>query len=204
MAHVVYVDDTDPRIQYSDGWLTSTAKDAFHGTMHGSAEHGLTLTFNFTGTRVGVVGGTGDVNKFGVSSQTYELDGEPSRIVLGDKSASPDTFFYNFTYYESPDLASGEHTLVLTTITVNIVPPHIFWLDYIWYTTGNAAPPSIASSSLPANSPAPTLSSTPAPRSTHALTTTSSLSTTARSSSTSAAPSITVAQFRWLRSSRTP
>ncbi len=47
MSYVV--DDSDPRILYSDGWEIANPPLAYHSTLHVAAKAGLTATFNFTG-----------------------------------------------------------------------------------------------------------------------------------------------------------
>lgn len=43
------VDDTDPTIVYSSGWLRSTTSAEYNGTKTGANEAGMTATFVFNG-----------------------------------------------------------------------------------------------------------------------------------------------------------
>ncbi|KAI8989918.1 hypothetical protein BD414DRAFT_414651 [Trametes punicea] len=129
----VYVDDRDPRIVYSANWGLSDPSDAYDGTLHGISVAGGTATLTFAGrTTISVVGGVGDVEQYGWPSSSYSIDGkvyatldEATDLNLND----PSQFIYNFTYWDSPNLSPGEHTLIITT--QNGTSPNTYWLDYI-------------------------------------------------------------------------
>lgn len=44
------VDDTDPSITYSTGWLRTTTSAEYNNTKTGANEAGMTATFVFNGT----------------------------------------------------------------------------------------------------------------------------------------------------------
>ncbi|KAI0638694.1 hypothetical protein C8Q77DRAFT_448893 [Trametes polyzona] len=206
MANVVYVDDSDSRIEYLGGWQTATDRRAHGSTLHAlsGGGGGQTLTFNFTGTRIGIIGCAGDTDRFGFPGTAYDIDEIPQKIIIGVSHTYADTFTYNYTWFESEDLSPGEHSLRITAI--NTTAPNVYWVDYIWYLTATTtAPlPSIASSQLPTNSPLPSATSTPtsaAPSTTSATTTADDLgpapnllttSSTTSTSSSSSTPSSTV------------
>ncbi|KAI1784079.1 hypothetical protein LXA43DRAFT_902313, partial [Ganoderma leucocontextum] len=126
----VFVDDADPRIQYSRGWQAFVNGSELDGTKHGAAAAGLTASFSFTGTQVAVVGSLGSVDVHGIPTTLYALDGVEAGLYTAPVIA-PGFFELNVTFFSSKSLAPGEHTLVVTN--VNGTSPNVFWLDFIGY-----------------------------------------------------------------------
>ncbi|OJT10297.1 hypothetical protein TRAPUB_13165 [Trametes pubescens] len=127
MSYVV--DDSDHRILYSDGWEIANPPLAYHSTLHVAAKAGLTATFNFTGTWITVLGCGGDTDHTGWPSTAYDIDGMRYKVLTPDKTASPDTRFYNVTFFTSPELPAGDHTLVITNL--NGTAPNTYWFDWL-------------------------------------------------------------------------
>ena len=48
-AGALIVDDADPHILYSPGWMAFTTGGAVDGTKHGAASTGLNASFTFSG-----------------------------------------------------------------------------------------------------------------------------------------------------------
>ncbi|KAI0737784.1 hypothetical protein C8Q80DRAFT_1125237 [Daedaleopsis nitida] len=141
----VTVDDADPSIQYSAGWLPLTSGGIIDGTKHGAADAGLTATFTFTGTQVVVGGPIGSVDVHGVPTTEYSIDG--TRVdTFTAPVVAPGTYLKTQKYFTSDMLAPGEH--VLTIKNMNGTRPNVFWLDYILYVPTT---PSQGESSSPAS-----------------------------------------------------
>ncbi|KAE9406464.1 hypothetical protein BT96DRAFT_253884 [Gymnopus androsaceus JB14] len=135
----ILVDDTDPRIVYSAGWIEGGNPEwECEGTTHGSNSiPGVTATFTFEGVGVQVFGTVGSTD--GSPTCTYQVD-----------SAVPLTFTFNANgmtnyrvpFYSSPALDPGTHTLVMTSIGNHTTQ---IYLDYIVY---NPIPSSSSTLSL--------------------------------------------------------
>ncbi|KAJ2983100.1 hypothetical protein NUW54_g10667 [Trametes sanguinea] len=146
----VYVDDADPRIVVSDNWGVSSISYAYDGTLHGASVADATATFTFTGTAVSVVGGIGAVSEYGWPSSSYAIDGKvvgTFDLVTDGHMDDYSSFSYNYTYFNSPVLSPGKHTLVVTTL--NGTSPNTYWLDYIRF-----LPPGTTTSSSGSTAPA--------------------------------------------------
>ncbi|KAI9059991.1 hypothetical protein FKP32DRAFT_1077820 [Trametes sanguinea] len=169
----VYVDDADPRIVVSDNWGVSSISYAYDGTLHGASVADATATFTFTGTAVSVVGGIGAVSEYGWPSSSYAIDGKvvgTFDLVTDGHMDDYNAFSYNYTYFTSPVLSPGKHTLVVTTL--NGTSPNTYWLDYIRFlppgttatsssSTAPASQASLASSSYSSTSAAGSVSTSP-------------------------------------------
>ncbi|KAH9884960.1 hypothetical protein C8Q73DRAFT_347229 [Cubamyces lactineus] len=134
----VYVDDADPRIVYSHGdWISSvhrgssSKREAWSGTLHGTTAEGATATITFTGSEVGVVT-SGLTNQDGWPAVDISIDGIQQAIhtlPMGNVNART-TRFTNFTFLTSlVDL--GDHVLTITHINGTASNP--FWLDCIFF-----------------------------------------------------------------------
>ncbi|KAE9406485.1 hypothetical protein BT96DRAFT_254697 [Gymnopus androsaceus JB14] len=149
----ILVDDTDPRIVYSAGWVEAgTPGSECDGTTHGSNFiPGATATFTFEGVGVQVFGTVGSPD--GSPTSTYQVDGAvPSTFIFNANGITN----YRVLFYSSPALDSGTHTLVMTSVGNDTTE---IFLDYIVY---NPMPSSSSTSSLisigavPSNDPATT------------------------------------------------
>ncbi|KAI0660680.1 hypothetical protein C8Q70DRAFT_903261, partial [Cubamyces menziesii] len=141
----VYVDDNDWRVKFSDNWGQSNASAAYNGTLHYATPRGATVTFSFNGTFVAVIGGQGDTSSFGWPSTSYAIDGNVQstyNLATGDHALSATDFDYNVTFFSSPDLKPGEHTLVITNL--NSTWPNTYWFDYIQYLPSDSTTTSIS------------------------------------------------------------
>ncbi|TBU55539.1 hypothetical protein BD310DRAFT_684153 [Dichomitus squalens] len=168
-----FVDDADPRIQYSSGWQAFVNGSEFDGTKHGAAEAGLTATLNFTGTQVVVVGSLGSVDVHGVPTTLYTIDSAEAGLYTAP-IIQPGGFALNVTFFQSKVLPPGDHTLTITN--VNGTKPNVFWLDYIEYLPSTTLSTSFVATSVSQ----PTVSSS----SPTAIDTTSPTETSTVSSST--------------------
>ncbi|KAI0832928.1 hypothetical protein BC628DRAFT_1309689 [Trametes gibbosa] len=131
----VDVDDQDPSVVYSPGWgFDSNATLAYDGTLHSATAEGLTVSFTFTGTLVAAMGCGGDTRNSGFPSVSFLLDGMSYGI--REDSTALNGQFYNVTLFVSPNLAPGEHTLIITNL--NGTRPNTFWLDRFWYISSDA------------------------------------------------------------------
>ncbi|KAF9049676.1 hypothetical protein BDP27DRAFT_1434069 [Rhodocollybia butyracea] len=124
------VDDSDPRISYSDGCSTN-----------------VTATLNFNGIGVQVFGTVGNAN--GSPSSTYQIDDLPSSTFVFQANGQNN---YRIPFYVSPLLNEGNHTLVMTALGNS---NSRIWLDYILSTNGLAS--SSSETSIPSASASLTL-----------------------------------------------
>ncbi|OSC96382.1 hypothetical protein PYCCODRAFT_1472669 [Trametes coccinea BRFM310] len=223
--HYVYVDDDDSRIVVSDNWGVSSISYAYDGTLHGASVADATATFTFTGTAVSVVGGIGAVSEYGWPSSSYAIDGKvvgTYNLVTDGQLDDYNQFAYNFTYFNSPVLSAGKHTLVITTL--NGTKPNTYWLDYIRFlppgSTGSTSSASATASgsasftfatgtseSSPTHSSTPTagsVSTSPAFTSGAAASTSLPASGNSLSSSSATSPSSTQSSSQSGRTSSTP
>ncbi|CDO77247.1 hypothetical protein BN946_scf184747.g60 [Trametes cinnabarina] len=133
----VYVDDTDPSIVYSGGdWITSarsgpsSVSGVFDGTLHGAQTEGITATFKFTGSEVGVIGTSGWTDKYGWPAVDFSIDGVQQDTSTFPPGISATTLFTNVTFFDSP-VSPEAHILTITNL--NGTAPNTFWFDYIFY-----------------------------------------------------------------------
>ncbi|CDO77245.1 hypothetical protein BN946_scf184747.g58 [Trametes cinnabarina] len=146
----VYVDDGDSKIVYSDNWEVSSISFAYDGTLHAALVKDATATLRFTaqdlriycvggtcacslrihtGTSVSVAGGIGDVARYGWPGASFALDGkvlQTFNMITDTHQDDYSVFSYNYTYFDSPVLSPGKHTLVVTTL--NGTSPNTFGL----------------------------------------------------------------------------
>ncbi|KAG6814276.1 hypothetical protein H0H87_008655 [Tephrocybe sp. NHM501043] len=145
MADTVIVDDTDPRVKFSNQWYTSGDINEYNSTAHGTRTAGQTVTLTFSGKpilfvnsisklieyTVFVVGSyvavygripSTSVNKDPPVS-TYSIDGSTPYTFTPSTYSTP---HYKQRYFASPKLSDGEHTLVITS-TLELA---FFWIDY--------------------------------------------------------------------------
>ena len=107
------------------------------------------------GTFVSVVGSLGSVDVYGVPTTTYAIDGSVVDTYTAHVLA-PGLFRLNQTFFDSPTLEPGNHTLVITN--VNGTSPNVVWLDYILFaesapsSTSSTASSSTASTNPPSGS----------------------------------------------------
>lgn len=66
----------------------------------------------------------------GYPSASFVIDGQNDGTSIAASPSITD-FFCNFTFFTSPNLPDGEHTLVVTNL--NGTRPNVLWFDWIWY-----------------------------------------------------------------------
>ncbi|KAF8225169.1 hypothetical protein L208DRAFT_1380750 [Tricholoma matsutake] len=139
-----FIDDSDPGIKYSADWFIGGGSGDADGTTHGTMTAGATASFTFTGTHVEVFGTIGTASS---TDSTYSVDGS-SNITFSATPRPGQTgdLVHQQLFYQSPELADRQHTLVITSTSVN----NSFWIDYILYT------PSTNSTTTDAPRPSPT------------------------------------------------
>ncbi|KAF9066940.1 hypothetical protein BDP27DRAFT_1296767 [Rhodocollybia butyracea] len=158
------VDDNDPRITYSDGWLVEGAPGfECEATAHGANGVSVTATLDFNGVGVQVFGtvGVGD----GSPSSTYQLDNLPASTFVFTENGQQN---YRVPFYASPLLNAGNHTLVITSLGTN---NSRIWLDYIlYYPATNELVSNSSETSIPLTSTSPTSASSSATSSATSMT----------------------------------
>ncbi|KAF9068452.1 hypothetical protein BDP27DRAFT_1364031 [Rhodocollybia butyracea] len=152
------VDDNDPRIIYSDGWVKGgEAQFECNGTTHAHAagSANITATLKFSGVGIQVFGT--------ITAAAPPSDGSPSSIYkVDDLPASTFSYsthggdYYRFQLYASPLLKAGNHTLLITFIGDN--QSRGTWLDYILY-----FPSTNELTSISSEAPTPSASIAPEP-----------------------------------------
>ncbi|KAL1944398.1 hypothetical protein VTO73DRAFT_3583 [Trametes versicolor] len=159
----VLVDDGDNRIQYSPGWSEDSGSGIVEvdSTRHEASQGGLTASLTFSGTRVSVVGTRDDSSSHGQPNTAYFIN----TVLQGTYSAPFTTLgdvFYNVTFFTSPTLPFGDHTVTITMEGGTGTGPQIFVLDYFLVDTGQPSlgPPA---ATLPPAAATPPPSATPDP-----------------------------------------
>ncbi|KAL0952588.1 hypothetical protein HGRIS_006843 [Hohenbuehelia grisea] len=122
----VSIDDRDPNIIYTGEWILGGGPGEYKETTLGATSRGSTLRYSFRGTSIAVVG---TISPAGFRNRvppitTYILDGGPA--VTYRAHAEPTTQ-HQRTFYTSPTLQDGEHTLVVTCTNDNTY----YWFDYL-------------------------------------------------------------------------
>ncbi|KAF4565664.1 Transmembrane protein [Pleurotus pulmonarius] len=116
------LDDSDPRIQYSLGWLRGGVPSEFNTSTTYTDSRDETMTVTFVGTSISVFG---SITNSTVTS-TYEVDGTTiSKFSMDPKGGR----IYRVLLYESPALSYKQHTLVATTKGGRVI------IDYITITS---------------------------------------------------------------------
>ncbi|KAG6819822.1 hypothetical protein H0H93_008232 [Arthromyces matolae] len=183
----ITIDDRNPSITYEGHWVQSGTSNEYDGTTTGSVEGFANATATFTFIAVfGTIGAP--------AQSTYAIDGT---ILL--KLTSPDDLsdiHYQQTFFTSPQLSPGQHTLVITSLLASAP----LWIDYLEYTSvavGSLKPPtasdpsttttSKSSSSPSSSSPPPSTQSTPSTASSPSTSSTTANSSLPQTSSSSSA-----------------
>ncbi|KAL4263069.1 Transmembrane protein [Pleurotus pulmonarius] len=116
------LDDSDPRILYSLGWLRGGLPPEFNGSTTYTDSRNETMTVTFVGTSISVFG---SITNSTVTS-TYEVDGTTtSKFSMDPKGERR----YRVLFYESPALSHKKHTLVATSEGGRVI------IDYITITS---------------------------------------------------------------------
>jgi hypothetical protein len=102
----MYVDDAaSASVTYAGDWGTWSGNPGYQKTEHYTEQSGSSATFAFTGDRVWFYG----FKRSDLGIVAIELDGKPVGTV--DEYGSAANYFVGL--YESPQLASGSHTLTV-------------------------------------------------------------------------------------------
>lgn len=82
---------------------------------------------------VGAMGCSGDTNRYGWPSESFVIDGVASGIetVPTGLAGFVTTVYFNVTFFTSPALDPGEHTIVLTNLNGTV--PNTLCFDRFWY-----------------------------------------------------------------------
>ncbi|RDX47792.1 hypothetical protein OH76DRAFT_1405584 [Lentinus brumalis] len=127
MFRTVRIEDSDPLVQYSSSqWIVDDPFALASGdSRHGAALPELTVSLQFHGTGVQVVGILDASVHGGQPTTMYALDG-----VVVDTYNAPWTSERTFdaVFYVNRSLSPGDHTIEITN--VNGTSPNLFWLDY--------------------------------------------------------------------------
>ncbi|KAF7312924.1 hypothetical protein MKEN_00976800 [Mycena kentingensis (nom. inval.)] len=143
MSRRVIVDDVDSAIKYSStSWSSADVSQlnkgnygpVWQGTTHSTATDGSTLSFDFDGTYVSVMG-TIAVTKLadGTYDPTWEctVDG----VAIANPAPTFEFIENNWTLCEGKDIAAGKHTLSIKVHTKGTA----FYLDNLIYQTSGTA-----------------------------------------------------------------
>ncbi|KAJ6483334.1 hypothetical protein C8R45DRAFT_802120, partial [Mycena sanguinolenta] len=124
---VYFIDDRDPRIEYTPAWNKSGSDIDLQHTSQGSTIAGDSLTLPFEGTSISVYGDIDNETIGNAPNASIVIDGwEPVFFVPGLQSAAPRC---NNLMFNSGILAEGDHTLVVTAESDQTV-----WVDYFLVT----------------------------------------------------------------------
>ncbi|KAF8064351.1 hypothetical protein FPV67DRAFT_1672066 [Lyophyllum atratum] len=128
MANTVIVDDRDySKLSFGRGWYLGGTSSEFDGSTTGTRRAGAHAAFTFSGVSSGST-----VAVYGTVAPA--TDGPPHISTYSIDGGSPVTYTavpgsgvqYKQRFFRSPELAEGQHTLVITST----VPGTSFWLDY--------------------------------------------------------------------------
>ncbi|KAI0684417.1 hypothetical protein C8Q76DRAFT_804096 [Earliella scabrosa] len=176
------IDDSDKHVRYTlrDQWKDDVLAEAVQGTRHGAALPGLTVSVDFHGTSIQVVGildGKGGQPTIDCMLMPFTPCGTYTAPI---PDGNPDTRKYNVTFFDLKGLRDVPHTLTLTN--TNGTSPNIFWLDY-FLVDENVEPSSSTGSDSVSGSAVETSSASPLPSN-------STLSVQSSSSSAISSPTI--------------
>ncbi|KAG6827434.1 hypothetical protein H0H92_011813 [Tricholoma furcatifolium] len=130
----IVVDDTDPSIVYQGSWTSNNTlltadglvyRYPFENAFHQTQDSQASVTFNFTGTAVGVYGVYDANTPF--PQVTFTLDGQQT-VASNTNTSQTDI---NYLWYSGSSLSPTNHTLSIDFAGVD--PIGRFSLDYIIY-----------------------------------------------------------------------
>ncbi|KIM22516.1 hypothetical protein M408DRAFT_283743 [Serendipita vermifera MAFF 305830] len=147
MSKVLIIDDTNPEIRYSNGWMVggSVTNDTNEckSTIHRSDAAGNEISYAFFGTQITVHGTLDAPDTNGPPNATFSIDAttpvvfNSTRTIVLENTALVNSFV---PLYQSPDLSKGQHTLTVKTRTLPN-PVAAFYFDFFIIATGsNSAP----------------------------------------------------------------
>ncbi|KAI0737767.1 hypothetical protein C8Q80DRAFT_303267 [Daedaleopsis nitida] len=194
MSSPTLIEDDDQRVQYSGQWIQDPFDLAHGGSRHGAALPDITVTLDFEGTGIQVVGILDRSVDSGYATTSYYIDGKPLSTYT---SPFEDTRKFEISFYSVHNLSPGKHNILISND--NGTSPNQFWLDYFLIdaesSTLTSSADTMTSQSLPSTT-SPSPSSSPTPVSTHApqtqQTQQSTLSRPTSSSTSSSTSTITI------------
>ncbi|KAF7316061.1 hypothetical protein MIND_00124100 [Mycena indigotica] len=136
MAMNIIVDDRDPSIRYSSGWIT-TDKDRssrgqvqeFQGTTSQSGEQGSTASFTFTGNQIAVFGTLNNQKQVNLE---FTIDGKVTPVMTPSAANAK----FHQPIFSSNPLSDGQHMLLMKVNSPDASP---FFFDYLIYKTNSRA-----------------------------------------------------------------
>ncbi|KAJ7206339.1 hypothetical protein GGX14DRAFT_698435 [Mycena pura] len=149
-----FIDDRDPRIQYDPQWGMFGSDPDFQHTSQASSSAGASLTLPFEGRGISLYGG---IINGSVLNASMVVDGGPPVFFV--PSIQPAAVTTNNLIFNSGDLSSGKHTLVVTAENDQAV-----WVDYFLVTPPTQSAVSVSASTA---SPAVPSASTDPPSASH-------------------------------------
>ncbi|KAG8858144.1 hypothetical protein FRB91_010294 [Serendipita sp. 411] len=137
MVKTAIVDDMDPNIVYSDGWVpVSTTYDnesyEFNSTMHHGSIEGLTISYRFRGTGITVFATLSQPGTYGTPGSTYSIDGgTPVQFNSSGEVILPYRRTYSHVpFYRSPQLSYGDHSILITIDNVSEAARRRYFFDF--------------------------------------------------------------------------
>lgn len=122
-----FIDDTDNQLKYTGNWTELGEDGDFRHTKHGG-NTSSTLQFTFQGTAISVHGRVN--NGTGNTQGTFSIDGSsPTTFTAPPQS----TISYNKEMFANSNLSPGQHTLIVTSQTDDLL-----WIDYLLVQPGSA------------------------------------------------------------------
>ncbi|KAJ7490755.1 hypothetical protein FB451DRAFT_1513693 [Mycena latifolia] len=162
----LFVDDSDPRVEYSPGWNATGLNGNFKDTAHVSTAAGCSVSLTFEGSFVSINGPIA----FGKSGEGFNASvvidgGSPSPITQQRPSNQPQLIFNNQLFTTS-NLAPGNHTIIITALDDHPLVIDYFLFGDLTNTSGTAAtatsiPPtvSVIGTGIPDSQPKTSISS---------------------------------------------
>ncbi|PFH48133.1 hypothetical protein AMATHDRAFT_66132 [Amanita thiersii Skay4041] len=126
MDHLI-IDDVDPNIVYSPGWVTAGSSSEFNNTVHGTQTAGARVTYTFRGSFISVFGTLGSDQDSVIPNATFSVDYSAPLPILGKPTGSNQ---YKHVYFQSGQLTDDEHTLSLTPTAQGA----LLWVDFFLVT----------------------------------------------------------------------
>ncbi|KAJ7206328.1 hypothetical protein GGX14DRAFT_457583 [Mycena pura] len=140
-----FIDDRDPRIQYDPPWEMFGSETDFQHTSQASPSTGASFTLQFDGRGISYYGAINNGSAGQVMNASMVVDGGPPVFFVPPIQSAALTV--NNLIFNSGDLSSGNHTLVVTAEN-----DHNVWVDYFLVippidSTSTSAPASSSSAS---------------------------------------------------------
>jgi len=152
---VLVYDDRDNSISYTGIWVQGGGPAEYRGTTSFVTNPGATASLTFVGSGVSVYGTVSPHGSLYPPPCSYSIDGDSGTTLTATATNSTQ---YQLLFFQSPELTTGNHTLVITII-IEGVAQEAFFLDFFEVTPlpiATAFPlPSSTTSPLPSTSKPP-------------------------------------------------